>query len=322
MNSRKRIAPALLCLISLSCVPIQTQAQDWQPHIGNTWQWQLGGTVNTGYEVEIYDIDLFDTSAETITALHEQGRRIVCYFSAGSAENWRDDFVRFAGADMGNPLDGWVGERWLDTRSGTVRAIMIDRLDLAKTKGCDGVEPDNVDGYRAENDADLPLTRATQIDYAEFLVSAAHARGLAIGLKNDINNVAGLAALYDFAINEECHAYDECGVYRAFTKLGKPVFNSEYADRFVTNEDGARDRACTLSKQLRLADPRPAARAGRRLSPYLRSVLSSFSFLCPAVTSVSYRTRHRSGLRTMEARDTHHKNVVWQRHSTRASFRL
>jgi hypothetical protein len=97
--------------------------------------------VDARYDVTMYDIDLFDTPKATIDQLKAQGRRVVCYFSAGTSENWREDFGRFAAADMGGAVSGWQGERWLDTRSANVRSIMKRRLDLAVAKGCDGVEP-------------------------------------------------------------------------------------------------------------------------------------------------------------------------------------
>ena len=133
----------------------------WTPAVTDTWHWQLKGTIDTSIAATVYDIDLFDAPQATIDALKAQGRRVVCYFSAGSSENWRSDFARFAADDMGNPLDNWPGERWLDTRSANVREIMKARLDLAVTKQCDGVEPDNMDGYQNgsgfELDADTPL---------------------------------------------------------------------------------------------------------------------------------------------------------------------
>ncbi|MGJ3626355.1 endo alpha-1,4 polygalactosaminidase [Sphingomonas sp. MMS24-JH45] len=82
------------------------------------WQWQLSGTINASYTAAVYDIDLFDAPSTTIAALHGAGRRVV-YFSAGSAENWRSDYSRFVAADLGNPLDGWAGERRWTFRSPT-----------------------------------------------------------------------------------------------------------------------------------------------------------------------------------------------------------
>ncbi|EYC50616.1 endo alpha-1,4 polygalactosaminidase [Hylemonella gracilis str. Niagara R] len=216
----------------------------------DTWQWQLKDTINTGYDVAVYDIDLFDTSTAQIAALQAAGKKVVCYFSAGSSEDWRDDFQDFEAADMGNPLDSvWVGEKWLDTRSSNVRNIMRKRLDLAQTKGCDGVEPDNVDGY--DNDTGFPLTEATQLDYIRHLAAEAHARGLAIGLKNNVAQLNSLVDDVDFAVNEQCHEYEECEAYEIFITKGKPVFNAEYADRYVNN---ATDRQimCEASRVLNI----------------------------------------------------------------------
>lgn len=210
----------------------------WRPALSDTWQWQLKGTLNTIYAVSIYDIDLFDTPIATIKALQISGKKVVCYFSAGSAENWRSDFSSFQASDMGNALSGWAGERWLDTRSANVRKIMRARLDLAVSKGCNGVEPDNVDGYA--NNSGLPLSASTQLDYNRFLAREAHNRGLAVALKNDTRQLGDLVKDFDFAVNEQCHEYAECGGYQVFTANNKPVFNAEYAASYSTN---ARARA-------------------------------------------------------------------------------
>lgn len=205
----------------------------WKPALTDTWQWQLKGTVNTSYAVAIYDIDLFDTPVATIQALKTSGKKVICYFSAGSSEDWRSDFSNFQASDMGNGLIGWAGERWLDTRSANVRQIMQARLDLAVSKGCNGVEPDNVDGYA--NNSGFPLTAATQLDYNRFLASEAHKRGLAVALKNDTGQLSDLVGDFDFAVNEQCHEYAECDGYQVFTANGKPVFNAEYAASYSSN---------------------------------------------------------------------------------------
>ncbi|RZT32410.1 endo alpha-1,4 polygalactosaminidase [Cupriavidus agavae] len=220
----------------------------WVPALTDTWQLQLQGTVNTGYDAAVFDIDLYDTPQATIDALKAQGKRVVCYFSAGSSENWRSDFSKFKGADMGNALDGWAGERWLDTRSANVRAIMKARLDLARSRGCDGVDPDNVDGYT--NKPGFPLTAATQLDYNRFLANEAHARGLAVGLKNSVDQLGDLAASFDFAVNEQCFQYNECGGYSAFTVQGKPVFNVEYQAKW--KDATTRKTLCAKAKALNL----------------------------------------------------------------------
>jgi len=216
------------------------------PAQSDTWQWQLTGTIDTSYEVGVYDIDLFETPQSTIDNLKALGRKVVCYFSAGSAENWRPDYSKFLPSDLGNGVQGWPGERWVDTRSTNVRNIMSARLDLAVSKGCDGVEPDNVDGYT--NNPGFPLNSSTQANFNLFIANAAHTRQLAVALKNDIEQLPTLGASFDFAINEQCHEFNECSAYSAFLASGKAVFNAEYASKYVQNTNGARDQLCQAAK--------------------------------------------------------------------------
>lgn len=229
----------------------QTAAADtwFLPGLSTTFQIQLQGTVNTAYEVNAYDIDLFDTPPSLIDSLHAQGRYVICYFSAGSFEAWRPDAKAFLPADKGRKMSGW-NERWLDIRSSNVRAIMRARLDLAQQKGCDGVDPDNVDGY--SNKSGFPLTAANQFNYNTFLAAEAHARGLAVALKNDLEQVPDLVAHFDFAVNEQCHEYDECDTLQPFIAAGKPVLNIEYKSKYRRNTS-ARAQLCADSAALGLA---------------------------------------------------------------------
>lgn len=190
-----------------------------------SWHWQLNGTLKTPNRL-VYDIDLFDTPASTITSLKGQGRIVVCYFSAGTWEDWREDAGQFPKAALGSPLDEWPGERWLDVNDSQVRTLMARRILLAANKGCDAIEPDNVDGYSNRNG--LKLTEAQQLDYNRWLSRQAHYRDLAIALKNAVELVPKLVEHFDFALNESCYAYKECDAYQYFRKQGKAVFIAEY----------------------------------------------------------------------------------------------
>jgi hypothetical protein len=199
----------------------------WQPVPDTSWQWQLSGTIDTSLDVQMYDIDLFEAPQETIDNLHADGRVVICYFSAGSWEDWRPDAADFPAEVIGDPLEGWPGEKWLDIgRLDLLGPIMQARLDLAVQKGCDGVEPDNVDGYA--NQTGFPLSYADQIAYNTWLAQQAHARGLSIGLKNDLDQIVDLQPLFDWALNEECFTYNECDLLLPFIESHKAVFGVEY----------------------------------------------------------------------------------------------
>ena len=223
------------------------QQGDWyRPVVATTWQWQLQMTVDTSPVADVYDIDLFDSDVSLIAALQASGHKVICYFSAGSSEDWRPDFSALDAAVLGKNLGAWAGERWLDIRSANVREIMLSRLDLARQKGCDGVEPDNVDGFT--NDTGFPLTASDQLAFNRYLANQAHLRVLTVGLKNSGDQADALVDYYDFSLNEQCHQFDECDQLAPFSAQGKPIFNAEYADSLAE----ARSRAVTIC---------PAARA-------------------------------------------------------------
>ena len=231
-----------------SADPPITTGNWYQPSVLITWQWQLQGAVNTSYNVDIYDIDLFDSSAALIQQLQQSGKKVICYFSAGSYEEWRSDADQFSADDLGNPLDGWAGERWLDIRSDNIRTIMKNRLDLAVQKGCDGVEPDNMDGY--SNNPGFAFTATDQLDFNRTIANEAHLRSLSIGLKNDLDQISELVDYYDFAVNEQCFEYQECSLLAPFINNGKAVLNTEYEQKYV-NDGNERDALCvdSISRQ-------------------------------------------------------------------------
>jgi hypothetical protein len=199
----------------------------WHPSPGTSWQIQYTGDLDTTLDVQMYDLDLFDTSQSLVESLHAAERKVVCYFSAGSWESWRPDADLFPDAVKGNELEGWPGEKWLDVRQLDVLGLlMAARLDLAAQKGCDGVDPDNVDGYA--NESGFPLSYQDQLTFNTWLARQAHERGLSVGLKNDLDQVGDLLAHYDWALNEQCFQYNECNLLLPFIQAGKPVFGIEY----------------------------------------------------------------------------------------------
>jgi Glycoside-hydrolase family GH114 len=199
----------------------------WIPAPRTTWQWQLSPPVDVTVAAQMFDVDLFDTPGEVVADLHRRGARVVCYFSAGSVEPGRPDSGEFPAAVIGNPLEGWPDERWLDVRRLDVLGPVFERrLDLCRQKGFDGVEADNVDAYA--NATGFPLSGDDQLAFNRFLARAAHARGLSIALKNDLEQVAALEPEFDFAINEQCFEYGECELLQPFVRAGKAVFVAEY----------------------------------------------------------------------------------------------
>jgi len=222
----------------------------WQPPVNTSWQWQLTDPIDLSFDVDMYDIDLFDNTTSTVAALHAQGRRVLCYVSVGSWEEWRPDADQFPESVLGNDYEGWPGERWLDIRQIELLApIMRARFDLCQTKGFDGIEPDNVDGYT--NDTGFPLTYQDQLNYNIWLADEAHARGLSIGLKNDDEQVDDLLPYFDWAMTEDCFADKWCAEMEPFIAAGKAVFAAEYTDQMTA--DQFLTQVCPLAEAMDLS---------------------------------------------------------------------
>ncbi len=199
----------------------------WKPAPETTWQWQLTGSINTSVDAEMFDIDLFDTPEEIIKELHSKGKVVICYFSAGTYEDFRPDADKFPEEIIGNPLEEFPDEKWLDIRKIELLAPIIrERLDLAVQKGCDGVEPDNVDAYL--HNSGFPISYEDQIRFNKFIAEEAHKRGLSVGLKNDFDQIEELEPYFDWALSEECFYYNECEKLLPFIHNNKAVFEVEY----------------------------------------------------------------------------------------------
>jgi len=227
-----RVLLTINLLYLTACSPLEKSKQDADLPVSGmpqsvSWQIQYIGDIDTDLEVDVYNLDLFDTSSVVIKDLLQRGVFVQCYVSAGSFEDWRPDASDFPAEILGNDLDGWQGEKWLDVRRlDLLQPIMEARFDLAVKKGCDGIDPDNLNGY--ENETGFPLNADDQLAFNIFLSQAAHNRGLSIGLKNDLNQTADLVSHFDWIINEECFFYQECSLLSPFLEANKPVFVIEY----------------------------------------------------------------------------------------------
>ena len=222
------IALALGALIAMLGVG-RARAADpaWAPAPADTWQYQLSGRIDVEVAADVFDVDAFTTRAAVVSQLHDRGRHVVCYVDAGSWEPYRPDADSYPDSVIGKPVKGWPDERWLDIRRlDVLRPILRDRLDRCVAKGFDGVEYDWADSYL--QDTGFDLTRGDQLRFDRWLADAAHARGLAAGLKNALPLVRSLVGTFDFAVNEECFQYHECWHYRPFLDAGKAVLNVEY----------------------------------------------------------------------------------------------
>ena len=119
-----------------------------------------------------YEYSSIDAVPEEIPENRVKPRHVICYVNVGAREDWRPDDHLFSTSEVDlGAFPGWAGEYLLDTRSTDlaeieqqlgdeytpalaetirserqlIRDILTLRFLLAKEKGCDAIEPDNVD---------------------------------------------------------------------------------------------------------------------------------------------------------------------------------
>jgi hypothetical protein len=206
---------------------------------GLSWQWQIGGgTIDPSLAVDVFDID-WEEGASVVSQLHQAGKKVICYVSVGSWEDWRPDASSFPAAVLGNDYPGWPGEKFVDIRAQALRDIMAKRLDLCKTKGFDAVEPDNMDVF--SSNSGFPLKQTDGVEYAKWLATESHARGMGIVQKNASEITTNIQSVYDGALTEDCYDGNWCADMQPYIDANKPVFACEYTNSIFT-------KACAWGK--------------------------------------------------------------------------
>ena len=221
------LVAALLWVSSVACAGGVWQGAIWVPEPNLSWQYQLQGEIDSSVPADVYVIDLFDVDESVIAGLQASGRNVVCYLNAGAIEEWRPDAGDYPPELVGEPLQRWPGESWLDVRRiAQLEPIIAARIDLCRAKGFDAVDPDNLDGYLQETG--FPITADDQLRFNRTISRLAHDRGLGVGLKNDVDQIPELVGSFDFAVNERCYAEEECAALQPFVDAGKAVLHVEY----------------------------------------------------------------------------------------------
>jgi hypothetical protein len=242
----------------------------WRPPAALSWQWEIDhpldlasasdmGTGVTTYlgaraaDPSVYDIDGFDNTAATVSALHARGDRVICYIEIGAAETYRSDYAQFPSADLGSQVPGYPSERYLNIGDGTVVRVVEARIAMCAAKGFDAIEPDIDDSYTDRTG--FAVSQAENVHYDTTLSAYAHGLGLAWSLKNgdDPSFAASMEPVADFALDEQCHQYDTCSSFDPFASAGKAVLEVEYSvapSQFCPAADAANEDALKLDVSL------------------------------------------------------------------------
>lgn len=230
----------------IGCTSGETGTSRVLPPAGAFFDYQLGGAYPPQAGVRVV--------ARDRTAPPAEGLYNICYINAfqtqpGELDLWPGGLLfHDAAGELIRDTD-WPDEVIVDTRRAEdVATTVIPWIRGCADAGFDAVEFDNLDTYTRTAGA---LTRDDNLALATLLVASAHDLGLASGQKNAAEDAELLRtrAGFDFAVAEECVAYDECDAY--LDVYGDHVIAIEYPDTLTTPwedvcADAARPRSIVL----------------------------------------------------------------------------
>jgi len=230
----------------------------WTAPLGSQpWQWELSHPLSLSNAHDmgtddklpdgqrapdpvIYDIDGIINPASTVTALHAEGKHVVCYIEVGAAGDYysaTDEgisttyYTQLRDAKVfGAKVPGYP-EYYLDIRSSATVSIIESMIDQqCAAKGFDAVETDIDEEFN--DHSGFPLSQADQVQYMTTLADYMHGLGLGWWIKNpdDTGNSSYATAMHSLAdavLTEQCNQYASCAFLSAYMG-NKAVFNAEY----------------------------------------------------------------------------------------------
>lgn len=198
--------------------------RDWSPRPGLRWQIQLTGAFFDVVGANVYDLDPYQTPAETVGDLRAQGRQTMCHLDVGVSDLSLPDARRIPGRALGESAGS--GRRWLDIRDWeTLEPVLADRMRLCVRKGFDAVDADATFGYA--NRSGFDLSGDDQVTFDRHVAELAHGLGLKVGIRTSAAMAWQVEPHTDFAVTGNCFSAPDCVAFSVFVRAGKAVFDIE-----------------------------------------------------------------------------------------------
>jgi hypothetical protein len=147
-----------------------------------------------------------DGVVEHITTIKSHGNEVGGYISAGTGEDWRDDYNALQPYLTTIEWPEWPGEFYVSTTTTGIIPIMQARIDLMAAWGIDWVEYDNMDWLDENSKAtfNLQATEQEAKDYINALCSYTRSKGMKCMAKNTVEGFEHFdGVLYESYKNEK-----------------------------------------------------------------------------------------------------------------------
>lgn len=175
-------------------------------------------------------VDTFaDGITQQITSIKAQGNQVGGYISAGTGEEWRDDFTALKPFLTPTVWPEWPGEFFVSQTTTGILPLMKVRIDKMSDAGVDWVEFDNMDWLDEETRTSYSLQAsvAEAKTYINALCDYTHAKGMKCMAKNTVDGFMTFDGVLYESYNSERNWWDTAGT-RAFLTAKKPVIINHY----------------------------------------------------------------------------------------------
>ena len=202
-----------------------------EPPAQERFDYQLGGAYESAGGV---DSARFDTVVRDSTAEPLPGAYSICYVNGLQTQpgvEWNPDLLLRDAGGRAVIDPEWPDENILDPSTAEKRAgidaVLGPVIDACAAQGFSAVEIDNLDTWTRFPDL---IDEDSVLALARLYADRAHASGMEIAQKNTPDGAGRIRSDvgFDFAVAEECLAYDECGSYTE--AYGSRVYDIEYTD--------------------------------------------------------------------------------------------
>ena len=166
---------------------------------------------------------------EHIATMRANGNEVGGYISAGTGEDWRDDFDALKPYLSTIEWPEWPGEFYVSQTSTGIVDVMKSRIDKMASWGLDWVEYDNMDWLDSESKAIFHLEATVEQSkaYINTLCTYTRTKGMKCMAKNTVEGFESFDGVLYESYDNEKNWWDTEGT-QSFLDVGKLVIINHY----------------------------------------------------------------------------------------------
>lgn len=170
-----------------------------------------------------------DDIAQHVSAIKAKGNQVGAYISAGTGEDYREDFAQLQPYLSSTAWPDWPNEYFVSQTITGIVPVMKRRIDKVSNLGVDWIEFDNMDWLDEETRVQYNLTATVQEahDYIHTLCSYTHSKGIKCMAKNTVDGFDTFDGVTYESFHDEKNWWDTDGT-RTFLAQNKPVIIVHY----------------------------------------------------------------------------------------------